>query len=395
MHLVIVTPFPPRVTGIGQYGYHLSRALARSGAFRRITLLTEQAPHRPPRERWEGLTVERLWRRDGVAVGGQIALRLRRLRPDLVWYNLGASVFGRTPQANLSGLLSPLLGRLAGLVSVVTLHEIAELADLRALDVPGGPLVRLGARLLTRLTTRADVVCVTLRRHADWLAARYPDLPVVHIPHGTFDTPRWLAETEGPELLIFATFAPFKGLELLLTAFRQLRLRHPRLRLTVAGAEHPRFPGYLRRVRRAFGDLPGVRWLGYVPEADLRHLFARATLVVLPYTAATGASSVLYRAATWGRAFVVSDLPELRATVEEAGLQAAFFRCGDRESLVATLDALLAAPELRTAQARHNYRVVAAHLTVEATCRAYLGAFRRALILRHGVGALVSSSSPP
>ena len=32
MHLAIVSPFPPNITGIGQYGYRVSGALARSGA---------------------------------------------------------------------------------------------------------------------------------------------------------------------------------------------------------------------------------------------------------------------------------------------------------------------------------------------------------------------------
>ena len=39
MHLTIVSPFPPAITGIGQYGYHLTRALANSGSFSRLTVL--------------------------------------------------------------------------------------------------------------------------------------------------------------------------------------------------------------------------------------------------------------------------------------------------------------------------------------------------------------------
>jgi len=42
--LGVVTPFPPRLTGIGQYGYHLCRALARSGAFDRVVVLAEGGP---------------------------------------------------------------------------------------------------------------------------------------------------------------------------------------------------------------------------------------------------------------------------------------------------------------------------------------------------------------
>jgi glycosyltransferase involved in cell wall biosynthesis len=382
MHLAIVSPFPPNITGIGQYGYRVSSALARSGAFDRITLLAEWSPDAGPVEAWNGVNVERIWQRDRVDVGWNVTSRLLQLRPDVVWYNIGASVFGHTPMANLSGLLSPMLIHATGLPSVVTLHEMVEQADLRALKAPGGPLADWGARLLTFLTTRTDVACVTLRRYADWLKERVPRLPVAHIPLSAYDPPEMLPESGEQELLIFATFTPYKGLGLLLDAFRELRVRHPSLRLTVAGAEHPRFPGYVDDVRNALGDHSAIRWLGNVPEPALRDMFSRASIVVLPYTAATGSSSVLHRAVAWGRPVVLSDLPEMRAVVEEENLRAEFFASGDRNSLIAAIERLLADPALGTSLAHHNYQVTA-RMTLEDTCHAYLRAFALAMALHH------------
>ena len=382
MHLAIVSPFPPNITGIGQYGYRVSGAVARSGAFDRITLLAEWAPHAEPVEAWNGVNVERIWQRDRVDVGWNVTARLLQLRPDVVWYNIGASVFGSTPLASLTGLLSPMLIHTIRLPSVVTLHEMVEQADLRALEAPGGPLVGWGARLLTFLTTRTDVVCVTLRRYADWLKERVPRPFVAHIPLSAYDPPEMLPESGEQELLIFATFTPYKGLELLLDAFRELRVRHPSLRLTVAGAEHPRFPGYVDDVRNALGDQPAIRWLGNVPEPALRDMFSRASMVVLPYTAATGSSSVLHRAVAWGRPVVLSDLPEMRAVVEEENLRAEFFASGDRNSLTAAIERLLADPALRTVQAHHNYQATL-RMTLEDTCRAYLRTFALAMALHH------------
>jgi glycosyltransferase involved in cell wall biosynthesis len=317
-----------------------------------------------------------------VNVGWNITARLLQLRPDVVWYNIGASMFGHTPLANLSGLFSPMLIHSAGHPSVVTLHEMVEQADLRALQVPGGPLAGWGARLFTFLTTRTDVACVTLRRYADWLKERVPRLSIAHIPLSAYDPPEMLPESGEKELLIFATFTPCKGLELLLDAFRELRARHPSLRLTVAGAEHPRFPGYVDGVRHALGNHPAIRWLGYVPEPALRDMFSRAAMVVLPYTAATGSSSVLHRAVAWGRPVVLSDLPEMRAVLEEENLRAQLFASGDRNSLIVAVERLLADPALRTAQAHHNYQVTL-RMTLEDTCRAYLRAFALAMALHH------------
>jgi glycosyltransferase involved in cell wall biosynthesis len=377
MHLVIVTPFPPTITGIGQYGYRISSALARSGAFDRITLLTEKSSQAGPAATWDGITVKRIWRRNSVTVGWNITTHLLQLRPDVVWYNIGASVFGRTPAANLSGLLSPLLTHSLGLPSVATLHELVEQADLSALRAPGGPLAGWGARLFTFLATRTDVACVTLRGYADRLAARFPNLPIAHIPLGPYEPPELLPESGSQELLIFATFTPYKGLELALDAFCELHARYPSLHLTVAGAEHPRFPGYVDSVRRTVGHHPAIRWLGCVPEPALRDVFEQASIVVLPYTAATGSSSVLHRAVAWGRPVLLSDLPEMQTVIEEENLRAEFFHSGDRNSLIASVERLLTDPLRQTAQAHHNLKV-AARTTLEDTGRAYLRAFELA-----------------
>ena len=287
MRLAIVTPYPPSITGIGQYGYHVSRLLAYSGAFSQVTVLTghngvAQVDVPYP------IGIEHGWEPDRWRIGRAIPEALARIQPDLVWFNLGVSIFGREPLANLSGFMSILGVKRQRLPSVVTLHELPELADLRTLRAPGGFLARYGARLLTNIATRGDVTCLTTRHYADWLTRRRNATSLVHIPLGAYGTPDPLPETDSPELLLFTTLAPFKGVELLLQAFQTLKESLPKLRLTIAGAEHARFPGYMERVREVHRSLDGVRWLGQVPESEIRSLFRRAQLVVLPYLASTG-----------------------------------------------------------------------------------------------------------
>jgi glycosyltransferase involved in cell wall biosynthesis len=380
MHLAIVSPFPPTITGIGQYGYHMTRALAGSHAFNRISVLTAQTSASqgvayPPR-----VSVERVWRMDRADAGWRIAARLNQLKPDLVWFNLGTTAFGRSTPVNISGLLSPGLARALGIPSVLTMHEMVELSDLRLLRAPGGPLSWLGARWVTAALTQADVVCLTLKRYADWLAARCPGLPTVHIPIGAYNPPQILPEPPHPELLFFTTLAPFKGLELLLETFRRLRGGIPGLRLTVAGAEHARFPGYTSGLRLENSDLSEVRWLGYLPEEEIREVFSRSQVMVLPYQAATGSSSVLYQSMVWGRAVAASDLPELRAEAEEGGLEVEFFRNGDPGDLARALERLLCSPELRRRQVEHNARAMR-RMSLANSARGYLRAFNLSLEL--------------
>jgi len=384
-HLAIVSPFPPVITGIGQYGYHVSRSLAGSGAFDRVTLLTARRNARAEPELSDGLRVERVWREGALNTGWQIAARLRELSPDLVWYNLGASMFGPSASGNLSGMLSPALGQRMGLPSVVTLHELLERSDLRTLAAPGGILALWGARLLTRAATQADVICLTLRTNLEWLAARRPHLRLVHIPIGSYGPPHRLPEAGAPELLAFTTYAPFKGLEMLLNVYLGLRSQYPSLKLTIAGAHHNRFPEYAGHLQEQVGSLPDVRCLVDVPEADLPVLFQRAWLVVLPYTATTGASSVISRAAAWGRAVVASALPELSAQSEESGLRVGFFPTSDAPAMGDVIGRLLSDPAARSALVEHNLRAVRP-IGPDATLRAYLDAFDLVLRARNGSG---------
>jgi glycosyltransferase involved in cell wall biosynthesis len=377
MHLVIVTPFPPSITGIGQYGYHLTRTLAKSGLFSRLTVLAGSAlgPH-AERPNHLGLTeVDYCWQPDSLKARAAILSRLARLRPDLVWFNLGASIFGRSPAANLSGLLAP-MSAARRFPTVVTMHELVELADLRALNAPGGIFAPLGARLLTRLAAQADVVCLTMRHYADWLSDR--GVNCAHIPIGAYHEPELLDESESGELLFFTTLAPYKGLELLIEAFLRLRTGYPHLRLIVAGTAHTRFPGYGNELRANFNGAHGIQWLGQVSEDEVKNLFRRARIVVLPYAASTGSSSVLYQAATWGRAIVASDLAEIRRITLENNLTVQFFENNDADSLQQALRRLLDSPSLRHAQAIHNFHAIQS-LRPRATCQRYIEIFNRAL----------------
>lgn len=378
MHLVIVSPFPPAVTGVGQYGYYITRALAKLGCFSRITVLAGSSLS-GERVNHLGLTeVEYCWEPGQLNARQVILSRVKRLDPDLVWFNLRMGMFGESPLLSVSGLLAPMLIRNMGYPTVVTFHEMVELSDLVALNAPGGLLAPLGARFITSLATQADVVCLTMRDHLDWFAQRRPHVDCIHIPLGAVSKPSLLDEHGEMELLMFNMLAPFKGVELLVEAFLMLRKNYPGLRLSIAGEEHPRFPGYATCLRERFAGVEGVCWLGKVADEDVIKLFQRTNIVVLPYSASTGSSSVLYSAATWGRAVVASDLHEIRELSREGNFRIEFFENGNVKSLRDAIQSLLDSPERRHNQVLHNFRSIQ-NSSVEITCHSYLHAFNRAL----------------
>jgi hypothetical protein len=96
MHLTIVSPFPPAITGIGQYGYHVTRALANSGSFSRVTVLAGAAMSAGAEHpNHLGLTeIDYCWTPGQINARQIIVSSVKQLNPDLVWFNLGVSVFG-------------------------------------------------------------------------------------------------------------------------------------------------------------------------------------------------------------------------------------------------------------------------------------------------------------
>src|SRR4026207_1894053 len=129
MHLVIVSPFPPSITGIGQYGYHLTRALANSGLFSRLTVLAGSSlgQHGQIPNHLGSTELDYCWRLDSIRARHTILSRIKQLDPDLIWFNLGASIFGKSPLFNVSGLLTP-MSAMRAFPTVGTLPELGELA---------------------------------------------------------------------------------------------------------------------------------------------------------------------------------------------------------------------------------------------------------------------------
>jgi glycosyltransferase involved in cell wall biosynthesis len=377
MHLAIISPFPPAITGIGQYGYHVTRALINTGAFSRITVLAGANTNSSIRPNHLGDTeLDYCWQPNQVKTWHTILTHLKQLNPDLVWFNLGASIFGKSTMPNLLGMFTPMLTRRMGYPTVVTLHELVALADLRALKAPGGIFAPLGARLLTKAATQADVVCLTMRHYQDWLSTHSVDC--IYIPIGAYHEPEFLEETKTPEFLFFTTLAPYKGLEILLTAFDNLRAEFPQINLTIAGVEHARFPNYAHDLKTRFNGKHNIQWIGQVAEENVKGLFRRAQIVVLPYIASTGSSSVLYQAATWGRAIVASDLSENKELARENNLQLQFFENGNALSLQNSLRAMLNSVELRNAQTKHNFNSIQ-RVRPAIIGQHYMEAFHRAL----------------
>jgi glycosyltransferase involved in cell wall biosynthesis len=169
------------------------------------------------------------------------------------------------------------------------------------------------------------------------------------IPHGAFDylarlpdpvpLPDDLAAVEGPVILCFGLIRPYKGVDLLLEAFRSVEGAE----LWVVGRP---LGVSLDDLREVASRAPGrVRFVPrFVADPELPAYFRRADLVVLPHRDAEQ-SGVLFVALAFAKPIVMSDVGGFGEVAEHGAGR--LFPVGDREALAAALNELLADPPAR------------------------------------------------
>jgi glycosyltransferase involved in cell wall biosynthesis len=219
-----------------------------------------------------------------------------------------------------------------------------------------------------RLYERVDAVVVHSEHGRGRLVGELgvPAAKVHVIPHGVLrpagddGLPPELAAVEGPVALFFGLLRPYKGLDVLLEAWRG-----------IAGAElwvvgMPRMD--MAALRAAAP--PGVRFVErYVPDAQVGALFRRADLAVLPYRE-IDQSGVLFTALGAGTPLVLSAVggfPEVAAHGA-----AELVAPGDAASLHATLQRLLGDPAARERLAAGARRAAAERYGWDAIARRHL-----------------------
>ena len=347
VHLVDPAAYTP------PYDHALSAALARAGAD--VTLVTGPFAHGDV-PRAQGYEVDERFYRWSPHRGRRLA-RLVQHVPDMLRYRArGADVvhFQWLPVQALDAHLLPRTRP-----RVITAHDV----------LPREP--RPGQlRGQRRLYERMDAVVVHSehgrRRLVD--EAGVPPDKVEVIPHGAFvhltersgPLPPELADTDRPVVLFFGLLRPYKGLDVLLDAWRRLDAD---AELWIVGMPRMDVSGiHGRGVRTA---------LRFVSAGELAGAFRAASLVVLPYRE-LDQSGVLFTALAFGKPLVLSDVggfPEVEA--------AEHVPAGEVEPLHAALAGLVDDPERRAQLAAASARAAAEHYGWDAIAKRHLALYEQ------------------
>jgi glycosyltransferase involved in cell wall biosynthesis len=227
-----------------------------------------------------------------------------------------------------------------------------------------------------RLYERVDAVVVHSAHGRDRLVRELgvPAAKIRVIAHGAFEhlarvpgerpLPPALAAVEKPVVLFFGLLRPYKGLDVLLRAWREI----DDAELWIVGMP-----------RMDIGDLraaapPSVRWVPrFVPDDELGAYFRRADLVVLPYRE-IDQSGVLFTALAFGAPLLLSDVGGFGELARDGA--AALVAPGDAGALAAELRRLLADGPARAALAAGARAAAAGRYSWEQIAREHLSLYR-------------------
>ena len=292
-----------------------------------------------PKSELPGFNVIRCWKFGSLSTPWRLVNTIRKLKPDVVWFNLVFSSFAtpENPFAAFAGLSAPALVRAAGFYTHITLHHIIEHVDFAAAGVRLERLYRVGTEVATRALLRANSVSVLLPGYHQTLVTKYAAQNVLLGTHGTFasaPSPPDFTKRGNPHQRILAIghWGTYKRLETLMEAFPLVLEKVPNAKLVVAGANHHTRAGYWESIRDAQPAGLPIEFRGYVAEDEIPELFQSTSVLVLPYDSATGSSGPAHQACEYGVPIVCADIDDFRgmATDEEYGC--ALLRCGQCQS---------------------------------------------------------------
>jgi glycosyltransferase involved in cell wall biosynthesis len=377
LRIALVTAYPPSRGRLSEYGWHLVQSLAAAARVDRVHVLADTCPGAENSSSGK-ISVDRCWRYDRPDLPRRVARAIRGRDLDVLWFNLHMTSTSATRVGRFVGLSTPALLHAAGIPTLVTLHNMLGLTDLRQAGVGATQFDVLGARLATILVGRATAVCLLLPEYARLMRERYRARRALYVPLGTPGVPAADDGARDPRaVLAFGRFGTYKRLEDVLESVAVLSRSGPPLHLHVAGSDSVHAPGYLARLQGACGSLANVTFHGYVPEAEVPALFQRSAVALLPYGTIAGVSSVAMQAAMYGTPILATDIPGLRLLAEH-GLRMTFYPPGNREAFANTLARLLACPgdrrqdvesNLRYCDAQSLDKVVERYLDLIATLR--------------------------
>lgn len=261
-------------------------------------------------------------------------------------FSIYVTAFGRSIVVNTLGLTLPVLLRwLTGKPVVVFMHTFVETQDVTKLGYRPSPAALRLARVVELFLITQTTTAVGLESQKRIVEAQVGGT-IAFVPmRFTESVNSWMASLAAPpapsaapggplRVLLFGSWGPQKDMDGAFQMLQRLQAEGLPMTVSVAGSANPNFPEYQAKLDAWRAKLPPerFRFLGQVPEDQLRPVFESHDLIFLPYVASGGYSGVMNLATTYGLPIVAYDHAQLRECATLIQARAEFVPMGDLEA---------------------------------------------------------------
>jgi rhamnosyl/mannosyltransferase len=282
----VVHDFHPVVGGIETYAYNLAKGLVDAGHY--VKVYTAQLPGLPRYELWKGIHIHRfraISRPFSYPFIPGLIPALARDRCDILHAHINSPM-----TVDFTAFSS----RLVGLPLVITYHADALISDLAAktrfLHRWLSQVYWLSRHLAANIAEHLIVTSPIYLESSSFLQRYRNKITVIPPPVNPYYLesslkPNQAKESFGfsddtPLLLFVGRLVPYKGLRVLLRAFRRVRTHLPTTQLTIVGGGPQK--SLLQATVEQYGLSDAVHFLGVLSRRRLRDAYAACDVFVLP-----------------------------------------------------------------------------------------------------------------
>ncbi len=271
-------------------------------------------------------------------------------------WDLARILEAEDPDAVHMVAMKPIVLGATALKLVPAKHAVLHMTGLGLLAVTNSPLMRMYRAAALRM------IASLLRKPSSYLLVENPDDLALLRAAGTSPGPRFAIlggagvdpaafpalpppSNDVPAAAFVARMIRSKGVDVLMAAFDRLAGRGVPLRLELCGRCDDGNPDAVAEdALAAWCKLSGSRWQGHV--ADVREVWQRCDMFVLPARGGEGMPRALLEAAACARPLVVSNVPGCRQFVRD-GVEGFVVPPDDPVALADALECLARDAELR------------------------------------------------
>lgn len=238
----------------------------------------------------------------------KVGLRLKKQQPDLVifsyWMPFMAPCFGKIASIIKKNKTSKIIGLIHNIIP----HE-----------------KRIGDHFLTNFFTKRIDGFIVLSSDVEKDLKTFTNNPIIKTPHPLYDN---FGEAKSkieakkslqlnPDfnyILFFGIIRKYKGLDILLNAFADSRLRNKKLKLLIAGEFYENETEYLQIIKDNNLNENVIITKTFIPNSEVVNYFCAADIVVQPYRHATqsGVTQIAYH---FNKPMLVTDVGGLKEMV--------------------------------------------------------------------------------